>query len=75
MTAGPSRKAPIEALLARLQAHALGQIELSATQLRAIDLLLRKTEAARPGEGGGRVIHVIFERKIATSDDDDQGGG
>lgn len=48
-------------LVNRLTGHALGEIELSATQIRAIEILLKKSvpdlqSIEMSGEGGGPLV-------------------
>ena len=51
-------------LLNRLQNHAFGEVDLNATQLRAIEILLRKSlpdlsQVEYVGEGGGPLKHEV----------------
>lgn len=51
-------------LINRLEKHALGDLDLSATQIKAIEVLIRKTlpdlsSVQLTGEGGGAVVHRI----------------
>jgi len=51
-------------LLNRLQNHAFGEVELNATQLRAIEILLRKSlpdlsQVEVVGDDGGAIKHEV----------------
>jgi len=53
-------------LINRLTDHALGVVELSATQVRAIEILIKKTlpdlqTVELTGEGGGSIGLAIFK--------------
>lgn len=66
-------------LINRLENHALGEIDLSQTQIKAIEILLRKTlpdlnAVAVEGSGeDGEFIHRI-ERAIVRANPDDSNG-
>lgn len=66
-------------LINRLENHALGETELSQTQIKAIEILLRKTlpdlsAVAHEGTGeDGEFIHRI-ERKVVRANPDDSNG-
>jgi hypothetical protein len=67
----------VQALLKRLQDHALGNVELGATQIRAIELLLRKSEAvaaAVAAKEDKEPAIVRIERKIVYPGTLDGGG-
>lgn len=63
-------KIRISMLLTRLEKHALGDVEMSPTQIKATEILLRKslpdlstTEHTGPGGGALQsVVNVIFDR-------------
>ncbi|WP_225421172.1 hypothetical protein [Sphingomonas parva] len=59
-------KARLAKLLKQLEAHALGEGNLSATQIRAIELLLRKDGDAGPsaGKGEGSATKFCIEYRI-----------
>lgn len=64
-------KAGLRVLLKRLEAHALGQAELTPSQIRAIELLLRKdgASATETKEEASRAIAIRFEYHIVDSKD------
>ena len=71
MTAARIGRARLATLLKRLEAHALGEAELNPTQIRAIELLIRKDGAAGPStkEGEPRAVFIRFERHIVDPKD------
>jgi hypothetical protein len=61
-------------LINRLENHALGNAELSATQIKAIEVLIRKTlpdlsSVEMTGEDGGP-IETVQQIKLVGPDDD-----
>ena len=59
-------KGRLATLLGKLEKHALGETELTPSQIRAIELLLRKDNAPAAGtkEDASRAIVIRFERRI-----------
>ena len=59
-------KTRLSKLLKQLEAHALGEGNLSATQIRAIELLIRKDgDVGRSaGKGESRAINFCIEYQI-----------
>lgn len=62
-------------LVNRLESHALGTVELSATQIKAIEVLIRKTlpdlsAVEMTGEDGGPIETVQKIQLVGPSDDD-----
>lgn len=54
-------------LINRLEDHALGKLELTATQIKAIEVLIRKTlpdlsAITLGGEGEGGALQVIIQK-------------
>ena len=66
MAAAPMGKARLARLLKQLEAHALGERQLSATQIRAIELLIRKdgSAGASSKEGENRAVIFHIRREI-----------
>ncbi len=61
-------------LINRLENHALGDLELTATQIKAIEVLIRKTlpdlsSVELSGEGGGP-IETVQKIQLVGPDDD-----
>ena len=64
-------KARLAALLRKLEKHALGEAELTPSQIRAIELLIRKDGASATGtkEDAGRETVIRFEYHIVDPAD------
>lgn len=66
------KKIQVSMLGLRLYDHALGNIEMSATQIKAADILLRKlvpdlSRAEHTGEGGGPVALSMAVKFVAAN--------